>query len=99
MTDCSEFETEDCMGLAVVRSLDAPRRLDTTQEREDFEQELVDQFLLAAVGAGAGDGTVLENRSVDLRVRGSSGVRCGRLSRRMRMRFWPASAPCWAEHG
>jgi hypothetical protein len=52
------------MGLAVVRSLDAPRRLDTTQDREDFEQELVDQFLLAAVGAGVGDGTVLENRSV-----------------------------------
>lgn len=52
------------MGLAVVRSLGAPRRLDTVQEREDFEQELVDQFLLAAVGAGACDGTVLENRSV-----------------------------------
>jgi site-specific recombinase XerD len=52
------------MGLAVVRSLDAPRRLDTTQEREDYEQELVDQFLLAAVGAGACDSTVLENRSV-----------------------------------
>lgn len=52
------------VGLAVVRSLDGPRRLETTQDREDYEQELVDQFLLAAVGAGACDGTVLENRSV-----------------------------------
>jgi site-specific recombinase XerD len=52
------------MELAVVRSLGAPRRLDSVQEREDFEQEIVDQFLLAAVGAGACDGTVLEARSV-----------------------------------
>lgn len=50
--------------LAVVRSLGAPRRVETTQEREDFEQELVDQYLLAAVGAGVCDGTVNENRSV-----------------------------------
>ncbi|HEV2374072.1 MAG TPA: tyrosine-type recombinase/integrase [Streptosporangiaceae bacterium] len=50
--------------LAVVRSLGAPQRVETTQEREDFEQELVDQYLLAAVGAGVGDATVNENRSV-----------------------------------
>ena len=50
--------------LAVVRSLGAPRRVETTQEREDFEQELVDQYLLAAVGGGVGDATVNENRSV-----------------------------------
>jgi len=50
--------------LAVVRSLGAPQRVETTQEREDFEQELVDQYLLAAVGAGVCDGTVNENRSV-----------------------------------
>ena len=46
------------MGLAVVRSLDAPRRLATAQELEDYEQELVDQYLLAAVGAGIGDAAV-----------------------------------------
>jgi hypothetical protein len=40
------------VGLAAVRSLDAPRSLQSVQEQEDFEQELVDQFLLAAVGAG-----------------------------------------------
>lgn len=51
------------MGLAVVRSLDAPRRLVTTQEFEDFEQELVDQYLLAAVGAGSCDSTVSGERS------------------------------------
>ena len=52
------------MGLAVVRSLDSPRSLASVQEQEDFEQELVDQFLLAAVGAGMGDAMVNENRSV-----------------------------------
>ena len=43
----------------------APRRaLESAQEQEDFEQELVDQYLLAAVGAGMGDAMVNENRSV-----------------------------------
>jgi hypothetical protein len=42
-------------GLAVVRSLDALRRLMTEQEREDFEQELMDRYLLAAVSAGCVD--------------------------------------------
>ncbi len=51
------------MGLAVVRSLDAPRRLATPQELEDYEQELVDQYLLAAVGAGMGDKAVGGDRS------------------------------------
>jgi site-specific recombinase XerD len=51
------------VGLAVVRSLDAPRRLTTSQEYEDFEQELVDQYLLAAVGAGLADSTVAGERS------------------------------------
>ncbi len=51
------------VGLAVVRSLDAPRRLTTGQEREDFEQELLDQYLLAAVGAGCADSTVAHDRS------------------------------------
>src|SRR3954452_24637283 len=52
------------MGLAVVRSLDAPRRLSGPTEAQDFEQELVDQYLLAAVGAGSADSTVASDRSV-----------------------------------
>ncbi|WP_370062301.1 hypothetical protein [Streptacidiphilus sp. MAP5-3] len=52
------------MALAVVRSMDAPRQLRTAQESEDFEQELVDQYLLASVGAGVGDGTVAGDRRV-----------------------------------
>lgn len=57
------------MGLAVVRSLQAPRKLTTTQELEDFEQELVDQFLLASVGAGIGDSTVNQDRSTIIEFR------------------------------
>jgi len=52
------------MGLAVVRSLGTPRRLQSTRDAEDFEQELVDQYLLAALGSGLGDGTVAAGRSV-----------------------------------
>jgi site-specific recombinase XerD len=52
------------MGLAVVRSLDAPRRLATAQELKDYEQELVDQYLLGAVGAGIGDAAVGGDRAV-----------------------------------
>lgn len=52
------------MALAVVRSLDAPRRLETVAELEDFEQELVDQYLLASVAAGAGDSAVDQDRAV-----------------------------------
>ena len=51
------------MTLAVVRTLEAPRRLATAQEADDFEQELVDHYLLAAVGAGAGDSTVGGDRA------------------------------------
>lgn len=50
--------------LAEVRTLSSPRRLRTPQEFEDFEQELVDQYVLAALGAGISDGTVAEERSV-----------------------------------
>ncbi|MEU7860750.1 tyrosine-type recombinase/integrase [Nonomuraea sp. NPDC049141] len=52
------------MTLAAVRSLSSPRRLRTAQEIEDFEQELVDQFLLAEVGAGISDGVLAADRSV-----------------------------------
>jgi site-specific recombinase XerD len=52
------------VGLAVVRSLEWARPLRTAQELEDFEQELVDQYLLAAVGAGFSDSTVGNDRAV-----------------------------------
>ena len=50
------------MGLAAVRSLHGPRNLATEQDVEDFEQELVDQFLLSGVAAGSCDGTVSADR-------------------------------------
>lgn len=50
------------MELAVVRSIGFPSRLDTAESREDFEQELVDQYLLAAVGAGAADSSMAGDR-------------------------------------
>lgn len=52
------------MTLAVVRSIGGPRRLGDPQEAEDFEQELVDQYLLAAVSAGVCDSSVGADRSV-----------------------------------
>ena len=52
------------MALAVVRSLGNARRPRTEQEFDDFEQELVDQYLLAMVGAGVVDSTVAGERSV-----------------------------------
>jgi hypothetical protein len=42
----------------------APRQLRTAGALEDFEQELVDQYLLASVGAGVGDSTVSGDRAV-----------------------------------
>ena len=54
------------MSLALVRSLDAPRRLKTTTEIEDFEQEIVDQFALAMVGAGLTDGHIASERAAVL---------------------------------
>lgn len=48
----------------MVRSLEAPRRLVTVEEVAEFEQELVDQYLLAMVGAGITDGQVARERSV-----------------------------------
>ncbi|MFF5676230.1 integrase [Streptomyces hygroscopicus] len=50
------------MTLAVVRSIGTPRRRATAQEYEDFEQELVDQFLLAGVGAGMADSSIADDR-------------------------------------
>jgi site-specific recombinase XerD len=51
------------MALAVVRSLDSPRRLASVEEEADYEQDLVDQFLLAGVGAGICDSTISNDRS------------------------------------
>jgi site-specific recombinase XerD len=51
------------MSLAAVRSLRPTPQLRTVQELEDFEQELVDQYALAGVGAGLTDGYVAQERS------------------------------------
>ncbi|HEU5418598.1 MAG TPA: tyrosine-type recombinase/integrase [Streptosporangiaceae bacterium] len=51
------------MALAGVRSLGAPQRLVTPQDIEDFEQELIDQYALAAVGAGFADSTIHDDRA------------------------------------
>jgi integrase len=51
------------VSLAVVRSLSSPRHLRTEIEVEDFEQEIVDQYALAMVGAGLTDGHVSHERS------------------------------------
>ena len=51
------------VSLATVRTLGSPLRLGSVQEAEDFEQELVDQFALAAIGAGATDRHVAAERS------------------------------------
>jgi site-specific recombinase XerD len=50
--------------LAAVRALEPTRRLTSAEDLEDFEQELVDQYALAGVGAGAGDPYVAAERSV-----------------------------------
>ena len=52
------------MNLAVVRSIDAPRRLTCVEDQHEFEQELVDQYLLAMVSAGITDGQVASERRV-----------------------------------
>jgi site-specific recombinase XerD len=52
------------VSLAVVRSLGLGRGLRSAQELEDFEQELVDQYALAAAGAGVTDRHIAEERSV-----------------------------------
>lgn len=52
------------MALAVVRSIDLARRPRSPDELEEFEQELIDQYLLAAVGLGLADHTVAIERSV-----------------------------------
>jgi hypothetical protein len=77
------------MALAVVRSIDAPRRLTSPQDAGDYEQELVDQYLLASMGAGCRDSTLANDRSVLLSSPGFWAVRCGRQGRRMQTGTWP----------
>lgn len=50
--------------LAVVRSLGTARSLGSVEELEVFEQELVDQYCLAQVGAGVTDRHVAGDRGV-----------------------------------
>jgi hypothetical protein len=50
--------------LAAVRALGAPRSLRTSEEIEDFEQDLVDQYLLAGMGASISDDVLAADRSV-----------------------------------
>ncbi|MFF4674936.1 integrase [Streptomyces sp. NPDC001279] len=50
------------MTPAVVRSVGTSRRLAAVQEHEDFEQEPVDQFLLAGVRAGMADSSIADDR-------------------------------------
>jgi site-specific recombinase XerD len=52
------------MTSAAVRTLGLPQRLHTEQERDDFEQELIDQYALAGVGAGLSDGFISSERTV-----------------------------------
>lgn len=52
------------MSLSVVRSSGALRRLVSPQEVDDFEQELVDQYALAAAAVGVTDDRIAQERSV-----------------------------------
>jgi site-specific recombinase XerD len=51
------------MSLAVVRSIDSPRELRTSQDAGDFEQEIVDQYALAMAAAGLSDCYVTRTRA------------------------------------
>jgi site-specific recombinase XerD len=50
--------------LAAVHNLGAPRALRTTEDVEEFEQEIVDQYALAMAAAGLSDGHVGNTRAV-----------------------------------
>lgn len=65
MISAKYYRTQVCvMALATVRSIGFSRALQSLQDEEDFEQELVDQFALAQVGAGLTDQFVRTERSV-----------------------------------
>lgn len=52
------------MNLAVVRSAGTVKRSASPVELDDFEQELVDQYALAAVAVGTTDAHIAQERSV-----------------------------------
>jgi len=51
------------LSLGVVRSLSSARFVGSPTQLEDFEQELVDQYVLALLGAGLTDDSVAAERS------------------------------------
>ena len=51
------------MSLGVVRSLSSARFVGSPTQPEDFEQELVDQYVLALLGSGLADSSVANERS------------------------------------
>lgn len=59
------------MSLAVVRNIGSSRALRTTQDVEDFEQEIVDQYALAMAAAGLSDGHVSSARGAVVEFRRS----------------------------
>ncbi len=52
------------MSLGVVRSLGSSRFVRSPGDLEDFEQELIDQYALALLGAGLSDRSVANDRAV-----------------------------------
>ncbi len=52
------------VSLSVVEAATAPTRFRSAQDADDFEQELVDQFALAASSSGVTDGVISAERSV-----------------------------------
>jgi len=57
--------------FAVVRSLSSARPLRTSEDAEDFEQELVDQYALAMAAAGLTDGHIANSRFAVIEFRRS----------------------------
>lgn len=51
------------VSLAVVRTITSPRKLASDADVEEFEQEIVDQFALAMVGAGLTDPYITAERA------------------------------------
>lgn len=78
------------MALAVVRSLGAPRRLGSVEGEADYEQELVDQYLLASVGAGYATARSAVTGASCSSSSGSLVVRCGLPSLLTRFGFLAA---------
>lgn len=62
---CRSFRIEGVrVSLGVVRSLGSSRFSRSPADLEDFEQELIDQYALALLGAGLADSSVANDRAV-----------------------------------